>query len=139
MNEQKPQLTLENASDHLHNLMLNLPSPFTFEEIMNVLERVPDSELQEITAEYFTPEIGQTYNFAITGFETKTISGKPVECAILMDKNKKRYIAGQTVLVSTAKTLTTFPGFIRVKCVGMSEGKEGKYFDLIIHKIRQEA
>lgn len=102
------------------------------------MEAVDNSQLKELSAEYFTPVEGVTYNFICTGTEqVDNFDGTEGTQTVvsLYDRNQNRFIAGQKMLVSCVeKYLEANPNKkqfgIRVICEGKAKGKEGNYFVL---------
>jgi hypothetical protein len=96
--------------------------------------KTSDDKLSNTGGEYLKLEVGETYNFKYHGIISKMIQGKNVDCAMLEDREGKRYICGTTVLVNNLEGITDIPKLVRINVLGMKPSGDGKneYFDLEI-------
>ena len=133
-------LQVTEAQDALNDLAIGKSSKLTWQEAFDILEAAPSEGLQTVNASYFEIALGQTYNMVFDGFSKimvadKNGSGdmKEVECAILLDKEGNKFLAGQSVLVSACRQLTRQPSWIRI-IVADKKIKSGKgdYFDVTV-------
>lgn len=97
------------------------------------LENAKDEELTEITSGYFTPEVDKVYNFICTGMEeVDNFDGTEgtQKVVAIFDRNRKKFIAGQTMLVNAVERFVKAnpqkPIFgVRVKCLSKDKNKFG--------------
>jgi hypothetical protein len=130
---------IEQAQSALNLLATGADSPLTWEQAFSILEAAPTDGLQTVNAEYFEIKCGETYNMVFDGFTTISMTdrvtgqAKAVECAIVLDRDGNKFLAGQAVLVSACKQLTAQPAWIRI-IVGAKKIKtaKGERYDIQI-------
>lgn len=123
--------TAAEANEMLNDLVNGKDAPISRAEIFALLETAGDTDLEELTGEYFTPVIGETYHMEVFGIGQATIQGKTLDVVKFRDKQGINFISGAAMLVNAAKKLTVFPAYLRVKCTGVEKSevaKGAKYF-----------
>lgn len=125
-------LNIELAQDYLNQMLTGTGKdiPVTYEEIFDFLASVDPSLLQELTGEYIKMEENSSYFFTFEGMTTKTIKGKPVVCAILVDRNKNKGIYGGAVLRQSLESVTQLPVFVRIDTKNWESAKDGEYLNM---------
>jgi hypothetical protein len=130
MAKQTQNSNVENVNEVNDKLHEVVTQGGDYTDLFDKLEKADDTAFMEITSEYFTPEENKTYNFVATKISTANLDGKDVEVVELLDREGKRFINGNAVLVNSVKKLTTFPSLVRIITAGKKKSANGQYLDM---------
>lgn len=108
----------------------------TAEEIISSFENVQTSDLQQLNAEYMKMEKDKTYDCIFAGMTTmKGDNDSETEAVLLIDKEGRRLINANTIVVSQLKKVTQLPCLVRLVCHGEKRSSNGKntYTDVDVY------
>jgi hypothetical protein len=108
----------------------------TLQDAFNMLENTDVRLMQDQTREYFNfdnAKAGDRFNFFWEGNTTTEMDNKQLEVAKLIDKEGKKYINGNAVLVRALKQSNKVPAMIAVVYNGTKKSNAGTYADLSVY------
>lgn len=114
----------------LNDIALGKDTPIAMEEIFDLLDELDDRKLQDLNSAYWTPEENTTYNFIFEGMSTAILDGKQVQTVKLRNKHGATFIAAQTVLVGSLRTVQVLPAYCRIVVKGKKKSGNQSYFDM---------
>ena len=127
------------------SLITNDELPIPINQAIEMFEKTPEMELEEITSEYFEFETKGDYYFVFEGMTTMDIKNQTTqltetkEAVRLVDKSGQRLINANTVLVRELKKLTEIPSFVKVSYVEDVKSASGSYKSFRIFRLKPKS